>query len=369
LALVILVNVERQSRWFSGEFVVLMVVVVDLSAGAHINEDDVIFCHILSHSSFDRQHKRRSTMTAAKPSVRSRPVLLCLLTWSLGALAFSPSPVGQTRDLEKRWRHRPSSLLRSSAFDVTATTDESLEATDGFDSDDTIKRLQTQLLGYGASYNRGFGASPRARREVDDIIRQLESKNQETNAARGISGNNDRSNNGYDYNYETRDASTSSPLKGAWRMIWTTALDVLSLEANPFVTTGAIYQVFDPPIITNVIDLLPSFQSLLPPSLLPISSLLRANVKTRAYQRSNQPNRIGLEFRSVQLQPVQALGVDVLDRLPPLGIDLPSLPGVTTPSDDGPGYFDVTFLDDELLIIRQQGDGLFCLVKVDSIEP
>jgi len=36
---------------------------------------------------------------------------------------------------------------------------------------------------------------------------------------------------------------------------------------------------------------------------------------------------------------------------------------------DKPGYFDVEYLDDELLIIRQQAPGgVFALVKVDSYD-
>ena len=37
---------------------------------------------------------------------------------------------------------------------------------------------------------------------------------------------------------------------------------------------------------------------------------------------------------------------------------------------DAPGYFDVEYLDDELLVIKQQAPGgLFALVKVDSCDP
>jgi hypothetical protein len=31
-------------------------------------------------------------------------------------------------------------------------------------------------------------------------------------------------------------------------MVWTTALDVLLLQASPIFTTGAIHQVFQPPL-------------------------------------------------------------------------------------------------------------------------
>ncbi|GKY99301.1 hypothetical protein MPSEU_000885200 [Mayamaea pseudoterrestris] len=282
--------------------------------------------------------------------MRSVSSVLVLLSLIWPADSFSQYKANRIRRLfGASVRSDSSGALFDAATSVNAVDDR--PATTAATED-----LQTKLISYGASYNRGFGASSGARKRVDELIKQIEARNQETFAARGITGA---------ATYDT--ASTTSPLTGAWRMVWTTALDVLSLEANPFATTGAIYQVFTPPIVTNVIDFAPRIQSLLPPSLVP-SSLLRANVETRAYERINQPNRVGLEFCSVQLQPVQALGMNVTSLLPPLGVDLPRIPGVSQ-SENGPGYFDVTFLDDKFLIIRQQGDGLFCLVKVDSIDP
>lgn len=110
------------------------------------------------------------------------------------------------------------------------------------------------------------------------------------------------------------------------------------------------------------------------------------------------PNRIGLTFEGVKLQPVELFGRRVDNGnsvlLPSLEIDLtwpqsllgqiaPYLPGgigeVLDPSRreggsgdddvDKPGYFDVEYLDDELLVIRQQAPGgVFALVKVDSYD-
>lgn len=88
-------------------------------------------------------------------------------------------------------------------------------------SDDRYQKssaLKRELLQLAASYDRGFGATPRAREEASDIIQQLAAINPTKDAARGIDGN-----------WEDGDA----PLKGAWRMIWTTALDVVSLAASP----------------------------------------------------------------------------------------------------------------------------------------
>ena len=83
------------------------------------------------------------------------------------------------------------------------------------------------------------------------------------------------------------------------------------------------------------------------------------------------PNRVGLLFEDVELQPVEFLGMDA-STLPPFAANLPKLPGTDNTSDSstGPGYFDVSYLDDELLIIRQNAPGgLFALVKVTDSDP
>lgn len=111
---------------------------------------------------------------------------------------------------------------------------------------------------------------------------------------------------------------------------------------------------------------------------------------TRASSRSGVSNRVGLVFEGIKLQPIELLGQKV-DNLPPLSVDLTwprnlieqlaeFVPGLDLASlglgdggnvnADAPGYFDVEYLDDELLIIRQQAPGgVFALVKVDSCEP
>lgn len=68
---------------------------------------------------------------------------------------------------------------------------------------------------------------------------------------------------------------------------------------------------------------------------------------------------------SVTAQPQQIFGLDAT-MFPPFAFDLPKLPGT---GDESPGYFDVVYLDDDLLIIQQsQPGGLFALVRVDSID-
>lgn len=119
--------------------------------------------------------------------------------------------------------------------------------------------------------------------------------------------------------------------------------------------------------------------------------MLRAEVTTRASSRRDYPNRVGLVFEGIKLQPIELLGKKVTN-LPPLQVDftwprslleqlvslVPGLDNYLGLSDttggtnnaNAQGYFDVMYLDDELLIIRQQAPGgLFALVKVDNCNP
>uniref|UniRef100_A0A6S8UE30 Plastid lipid-associated protein/fibrillin conserved domain-containing protein n=1 Tax=Ditylum brightwellii TaxID=49249 RepID=A0A6S8UE30_9STRA len=213
-------------------------------------------------------------------------------------------------------------------------------------------KLKRSLIALGASFDRGFGASPSSRKEADRIVDDLEKVNPTVDAAQGISGD-----------------GSPAPLEGIWRMVWTDAQDVLSLAASPLSTVGAIYQVIEPPIATNIIDLIPRAQALLPPGFAP-PTLVRAEVTTRASLRSNMPMRVGLTFESVKLKPVEIFGFSTMNTLPPLSFDLPRIPIPGGDSESSPGYFDVAYLDDEMLVIRQNAPGgYFALIKVPSYNP
>lgn len=217
--------------------------------------------------------------------------------------------------------------------------------------------LKRKLIKYGASYNRGFGASATALKEADKVIEELESINKMKNATIGIEG---------------KSSEGESPLRGTWQMIWCTAPDILVLEASPLTTVGAIYQVYEPPKVTNIIDFIPRAQLLLPTSIM-APSLFRAQVTTRAFEREDEPdNRIGLRFESVKVRAVEVLGNRNIG-LPPLNVNFPQLDNldVLNPK-TGPGYFDVKYLDGDLLIIEQNQEasgGVIALIKVDDAEP
>lgn len=251
---------------------------------------------------------------------------------------------------------------------VPSDTDSDPQLSSAESNAEDLKRKLYQLA---ASYDRGFAATPKARSEANEIIEQLAAVNPTENAARGIDGD---------------DFSGDVPLRATWRMIWTSAFDVVSLGASPIAAPSAIYQqITDPPIATNIIDFIPRAQTFFPSSSVP-SSLLRAEVTTRASSRKGSANRVGLVFEGVKLQPIEFLGQKV-DNLPPLSVDLTwqqdlidqiasFVPGLENFSSEGkddvdaPGYFDVEYLDDELLIICQQAPGgRFALVKVDNCDP
>jgi len=272
-------------------------------------------------------------------------------------------------------------LTRPSLSQTKSSITTRIKAAEAEEDGQTEKatNLKRKLYQLGASYDRGFGATPKAQNEAEDIIQQLGVLNPTAeNAARGIDGD-----GGF---------GEEVPLKGIWRMVWTSAFDVVSLGASPFAAPSAIYQdISNPPVAINIIDFIPRAQTLFPSSISP-PSLLRAEVATRASSREDMSNRVGLNFEGLKLQPIELLGQKV-DNLPPLSVDftwsqnlLEQLAGFVPGLDslglggggggsaDSPGYFDVEYVDDELLIIRQNaiGNGLggcFVLVKVDSCEP
>lgn len=223
--------------------------------------------------------------------------------------------------------------------------------------------LKQKLLTLSASYDRGYGATPSSRAEFESTINSLSKLNPTEDARLGVD--------------QSSESSSAAPLRGIWQMVYTTAQDVLLLNASPIFTIGAIYQVAtELPKIINVIDLIPRVQALLPPNVLP--SLIRLEVTTRAQSRQSMVNRIGLNFETVQAQPKQILGVDTKSlpalkfKLPSIGPDLAekAIESLNLENVENPGYFDVLYLDEEILIIQQNAPGgLFVLVKSDSYDP
>ena len=320
-----------------------------------------------------------TTTEAFIVSSPSRHRLLSSLSSPLRSLIVLAASENSANDDE--YNYESSFVAAAAVSDATMKdSNNNSQNKDDKDEDENINssrtELKRQLLSLAASYDRGFSSTPTVRQSVEDIIHQLAMINpNKDKASQGMNGSNDND-----------DTNGDVPLKGIWRLIWTTAYDVVSLGASPIVAPSAIYQdIRYPPTIINIIDFIPRI-------LLGPTSLLRAKVTTRASIRD--VNRVGLIFEGVVLQPMELLGQKVDTLLPPiltLDFTLPQtiirqlinlVPGLNTDddssnkekignnNDESPGYFDVEYVDEELLIIRQQvPGGVFALVKVDSCDP
>ena len=211
--------------------------------------------------------------------------------------------------------------------------------------------LKSDLFNLIRSCDRGFKATPKAREAILSIIDQMERLNTESDAARGMN-----------------DVSTMSPMEGTWRLIFTTSPDQLFMNGNRFapIQVDEIYQVIDPPFITNIIDFSPSFQGLLQP-LLNVPTSFRTRIGTKAESDETHPNRISLLFEVAQFLPQNVLGQKV-SVYPPLQVEVPQSNQQAT----GNGSFDVSFLDDNLLIIRHNKPwkgSVMVLEKAETLAP
>lgn len=244
-----------------------------------------------------------------------------------------------------------------------------------------------KILRVVASIDRGVGTARDSidNERVDELVRSLESMSPTIDATAGLVGGN-----------PTEDGSC--PLDGTWKLLYTSAYDVTSLAAQPVfgLEGNFILKVYPPncSIVSanilhvvkystgifqslrsdgesrNIIDLAPRAQQLLP--FVPPTTF-RAVVITRARARS--PSRVGLTFRAASIGPQRVLGKDAR-KLPRLGGSFPdfSLFGAnigaeSTASQDGPGYFDVLYLDADFLIIRQnEPGGIFISTRVKPEE-
>lgn len=216
------------------------------------------------------------------------------------------------------------------------------------------EHLKQRLFARCAACDRGFSAVSADREAVASLIGDLMRITPEPAPTRNFFPN-DNNVGGY-----TTEYNAQVPLVGCWQMIYTSALDVLSLAANPFTITQAIYQLLtNDGAAVNVIDVAPRLQALLPPSLVNDGSTLRLKVKIDAAARSER--EVALNFKSLEVKPLRLLSNDV-SFLPPLSVKLPQslLPGGEKDqlaTRGGPGFFEVLYLDEELLIIEQGAPG------------
>ena len=233
--------------------------------------------------------------------------------------------------------------------------------------------LKSQLLRVCATCNRGFGASLLDRACIGSLLLRLAAVNPAEDPTAGVAGSDGSvpgwKGRGLENSGELDGTIAPGPLEGCWRLVYTNASDVLSLDVNPIAGVGPISQeVTLPDRVTNVIDFYPRAASVLPPGMLRTSTRLR--VLTRARARS--ATRVGLTFEQVEIEPRALLGFDLSQLLPALSLPLPRLPGSNragADSDTSPAFFDVLYLDQEMLIIQQnEPGGVFVAVRESAEE-
>ena len=227
-----------------------------------------------------------------------------------------------------------------------------------------VAALKSKLFAACAAADRGFAASPADRAEIEALLDELSPLSPIEEPTRGIA-----------------DGAADAPLRKCWRLVYTSASDVSTLAANPLASLGGIYQdARELPVVVNVIDSFPRLLANLPPEAASkLATTTRLRVQTRARPRS--ATRVGLSFERVGAEQLAILGQEVPDWLPRPAVDLPQL-GLDVqrrifnvgdeedPRDaaSNPAFFDVMYLDDELLVIKQGSPGgLFAAVAVDDL--
>lgn len=195
---------------------------------------------------------------------------------------------------------------------------------------DEIKR---ELLNCVNGSNRGLSATPLLVETALGLISQLEKRDR---AWRSPSTQSD----------EGRKSSDSDILVGTWRLVFTNALDILSLGLIPFVTIGRIFQNVETGsspgryTLYNEVELLPPFTSIATAFGVG-ASVSRVQVTAEGTAAGADSSRIDIRFVKSRIEGISLLGFDTS-----------KLPKFEVPVNSAVGYVDTTYIDDEMRIAR-----------------
>ncbi len=216
----------------------------------------------------------------------------------------------------------------------------------------SVAELKQELLVSVTDVNRGLASTSSNRRAILNIIRALE----RTASTEAGSGSLVSPSATLDW------TASSAKVTGKWRLLFTTALDVILLGCSfpPFTPQiGSIYQNIRMDsstkaasfIVENVVNFaVPGSFLLARLGMEDTTATLR--VYANGTCDASRPKRLYLRFERARLEPNLLLGNEVQDRLPPL--DIP-LRGTAV------GWTELTFLDDNLRIFRTAVDDVFVL--------
>jgi len=245
--------------------------------------------------------------------------------------------------LSRRW------MSDSEFFDDNAPSDTSTEepraavvvdTTASAPTAEDRAALKAELLGACLGLNRGFSATAAEARRVQGLVELLEADNPNPMPTQGLEFG-------------------TSPLSGDWRLVYTNALDVLTVALVPAVAVGQVYQNIngDASEITNVIDLQPSAAPLLNAA----GASTVARLKVKASGKVESGTRVAIKFISSEFSPRTFLGQEVSGLLPAPRF---SFPQVANPI----GWIENTYVDDSLRVCRAIGDNVFVLTRVSDYD-
>lgn len=201
--------------------------------------------------------------------------------------------------------------------------------------------LKCELYAAVASINRGFNVPPDMRRNIESLIEQLERVNSCPNPS-------------------------ERPLlfAGNWRLLYTNALDVLSLGLlSPVALVNQVYQNIVPASVSSAPTADFNLQNIveLEPAPAPVANkfigrtMARVVVNAKGFVKSRSV--ISLTFENVSFQPSSFLGYQF-----PSTLRVPKIP-LNSPV----GKIDTTYLDEDIRISRAnvngRTDNIFVLIR------
>jgi len=273
-------------------------------------------------------------------------MICCILTRSFQGLlckcTFVPAAV--KKSISNNQQIASLSMMMSDAdFDDGAPSDTCSECVPEYMQDvptnlKDVAALKEQILLSSLGLNRGFSASIKEKDSIIELIDRLELANPNPQPCTSL-------------------RTGTSPLTGEWSLVFTNALDVLSLGLLvPVISVGQVYQNIneDGSEITNIVDLQPSTSPFL--NFFGKSTVARLRVQAEGEIESD--SRISIKFRSTSFEPQSLLGRDATG-LPQPKFNIPSARGVA-------GWIETTYVDETMRVCRAPGNSVFVLIRVKS---
>jgi PAP_fibrillin len=193
-----------------------------------------------------------------------------------------------------------------------------------------VDELKRDLLNCVNGTNRGFAASAAMRDTALGLVSQLE------DATRSAPFS--------PIKHGSSASREPDPLVGTWRLVFTNALDVLSLGVLPFVQVGQIYQNVQPGgdngadySIENVVELEPLFAPVTNAFDAIGPSMSRVVVTAKGVAASG--TRVDITFVQSKIEGVTLFGKDVS-----------GLPKFQFPINSPVGFIKTTFIDEQMRI-------------------